>query len=890
MSELPSGYPVGWEADVVLRDGSVAQVRPIRPDDVAALQEFHLKQSPESIYLRFFAPMKQLSTKDATRFANVDYRERVALVMEASGQLIGIARYDRTDGPDGISAEVAFNVSDHYQGRGIGSVLLEHLAAIGREAGVEEFTADVLPQNRKMMGVFIDAGFGVKHHFDDGVIALSFPIESTDASEQVRMAREQRAESVSVRALLSPRSIVVIGVSRSRDSVGRDLYDHLRRDGFTGDLYAVNRVPHDELDVPVHASLADLPDTIDLAVIAVAAPQVPGVVKECAAHGVRAVLVVSSGFAEAGEDGERLQHELLRTARTHGMRVVGPNSFGLINTAGEVSMNASLVPEMPPPGALGLFSQSGALALVGLESAHRRGLGVSTFVSAGNRVDVSGNDLMQYWLDDDSTRAVGMYLESMGNPRKFNRIARRLANEKPVIVVKSGVSEFGVPPGHRVRPTRIRPEAFRAMLRQAGVIRVENVHQLFDIAQLVVHQEIPQGERVAIVGNSSALGALAADSCVSWGLQVTHGPINLPPGVSQQEFHDAVKAAFEDDAVDSVVTSYLPPRATDDVAMARMLGDLAAQYEKPCVTTFLGIRGVSEALAGGITPEGRREVVPSYAMPEDAIRALAAATRYGQWRSRQSGDLVMPEGTDHDKAAGIIHNVLESAPEGRDLTQLEVSELLGAYGIDVWPSYPVKSAREAAQRALEIGFPVVLKSTSPLVRIQPITSVRADLTSISAVRNAFKTLKERLEPLGADTFVVQKMAVPGIPCVVAAGEDALFGPIVRFSLAGVPTEVMNDFGYRIPPFTAPDIDDLIDSVKAAPILDGYGDREPVDRAALADVLARVSVLVNSHPQIYELQLNPVNTHSTGAEVLGASVRIAPPIGRSDGDKRSMSSG
>lgn len=888
MSENPAPYPAGWEADVVLRDGSVAQIRPIRPDDVAALQDFHRKQSPESIYLRFFAPMKELSDKDAKRFANVDHVERVALVLEGNEELIGIGRYDRLGGPTGTSAEVAFNVSDHFQGRGIGSVLLEHMAAIAREAGVEEFTADVLPQNRKMMGVFIDAGFGVKHHFDDGVISLAFPIEPTDASEAVRIAREQRAEAASIRALLNPRSVVVIGVSRNRESTGRDLYEHLRTGGFAGDLYAVNRTAHAEVEGDLYTCLADVPGDIDLAVIAVPASEVPGVVRECAQHRVRGVLVVSSGFAEAGEAGEQLQQELLRTARNHGMRVVGPNSFGLINTAVDVQLNASLAPELPAAGDLGLFSQSGALAIAGLESAARRGLGISTFVSAGNRADVSGNDLMQFWLDDEQTRAVGMYLESMGNPRKFNRIARRLSKAKPVIVVKSGVSEYGVPPGHRVRPTRIRPEAFRAMLRQAGVIRVENVHQMFDIAQLVVHQEIPKGERVAIVGNSSALGALAADACVSWRLQVTHGPVSLDPEATAQEFADAVRAAFEDPHVDSVVTAFLPPRQSAGLDIAEALGEVAGRYEKPCVTTFLGIRGVSEVLAGQPREDGRREVVPSYAMPEDAIRALAAATRYGQWLDRQSDDLVLPEGIDQDKAAAIIATVLESDPDGRELTALETRELLAAYGITVWPSTAVTSVQEAVAAADEIGYPVVLKSTSPIVRIQPVSSVRADLGSADAVAEAYRALDDRLAPIGANTFVVQRMAEPGIPCVVMSEEDALFGPVVRFSLAGVPTEVMNDFGYRIPPFSSNDIDDLIDSVRAAPILDGFGHRVPIDRDALRDVIARVSVLANTNPQIYELNLNPVNTHRWGAEVLGASIVVAPPVGRSDSGRRAMS--
>ncbi len=882
-TDEPSDYPKDWEADVVLRDGSVAQVRPIRPDDGPAIQEFHERQSDESIYLRFFAPLKRLSDKDLHRFTHVDYRSRVALVMVSRGRLVGIARYDMLDD---VRAECAFNVADSFQGRGVGSVLLEHLAAIGQELGVREFVADVLPQNRKMLSVFTEAGFEVAHHFDDGVVALSFPIEPTSQSRAVRAAREQRAEAVSVRALTAPASVAVVGVSRRPEAVGRGIYRHLRDGGFTGALYAVNAVPHDDLEDPVHRSVADLPEPVDLAVIAVPAPRVHDVVLECARKDVKAVLVVSSGFAEAGEQGAAMQRELLVTARRHGMRVLGPNSFGLINTRPEVSLNASLAPEMPLPGRLGLFAQSGALGVAVLDSAARRGLGLSDFVSAGNRVDVSGNDIMQSWIGDDTTRAVGLYLESMGNPRKFSRIARRLSEEKPVIVVKSASSAYGVPPGHRVRTTHVDSDAFGSMLQQAGVIRVGNLHQLLDVGQLVVHQPIPRGNAVAVVGNSDALGALAADAAVGAGLQVARGPVNLPPTADAQAVEEALEEAFTDPEVDSVITGFVQPDFAGGVAVAGALASVAARHDKPCITTFLGIKGLSEALQGGRTPDGGTKVVPAYAMPEDGVFALAAATRYGVWRAADRGELVMPDGIDRPRAEALVDQVLAGSPGGRPLQPHEVEALLAAYGISVWPVTPVTSEDEAVAAADALGYPVVVKSVSPLVRRSPVTAVRVDLRHANGVREAYRTLDERLRPLHANRLVVQRMADPGVPCILSTTEDPLFGPVVSFSLAGAPT-VMGDVGYRIPPLTDGDVADLIGSVRSAPLLRGADGAVPVDEVGLRDLVARLSVLAENIPELASLVLDPVNAHADGVEVLGATASVAPSRQRADRGRRAL---
>ncbi|HYO19569.1 MAG TPA: GNAT family N-acetyltransferase [Dermatophilaceae bacterium] len=894
----PDTYPAWWEADVVLRDGSVAHVRPIVPNDADGVRRFHAGQSAESIYLRFFAPLKTLSDKDVARFTQVDYDWRVALVATVHQDIIGIARFDRLDE---TTAEVAFHISDAHQGMGVGSVLLEHLAAAAQERGVTKFVADVLPQNRKMLQVFTEAGYDVNYHFDDGVIAVAFTIEPTEQSQAVRLSRERRAEALSVRSALFPESIAVIGASRRVDSIGHQLLANIRAGGFTGRVHAVNIEARHVQGLEAHSRVSEIPDQIDLAVVAVPAESVQLVVQDCATAGVKTLLVVSAGFAESGPSGVHRQEELLKAARSSGMRVIGPNSFGVINSHPDARLNASLAPAMPQAGTLGLVSQSGALGIAVLALAARRNLGISVFASAGNRVDVSINDFMQYWIDDAETHAVGLYLESVGNPRKFFRIARQLARHKPVIVVKSAVSAYGVPAGHRVRPLSVPQAAFDAMLRQAGVIRVENVHQLFDVAQLVVHQPLPRGGRVAVVGNSDALGALTAQACVSWGLEVTHGPVSLPAEANAGDFSTALDAAFADVNVDSVLTCFIPPLATTGEHVARALVESAGRSEKPCGATFLGMTGITEALSGSdladhadhdahgdLGDRSPRRAVPAYAMPEDAVRALAAATRYGQWRARERGEMVEPTGLDLPAAERLVEGILADAPAGRTLTQSEAQTLLAAYGVKLWPTISVASADEAVAAAEDLGYPVVVKSVSPAVRHQPSQiAMHVDLQTEASVRDSFEALSVRLAPMGADAFVVQRMGTPGAACVVRTSEDPVFGPVVSFSIAGPPTDLLDDIGYRIPPLTDVDVTDLLSSVKAAPLLDGYRGAPRADRDALSDLIARVSVLADRQPDVASLEINPVLAHPGGVDVLGVEIVVAPSTKRTDAVRRAL---
>lgn len=892
MSEsLPEGYPRLAEADVVLRDGTVARLRPIKPSDAPAIHRFHAGQSEESIYLRFFAPIRELSERDVARFTTVDYLDRMALVATIRDDIVGIGRYDRVS-PS--SAEVAFNISDHYQGKGIGSVLLEHLAAIAQERGITRFEAEVLPQNRKMLAVFADAGYEVSRRFEDGVVMLHFDIEPTAQSLSVRFAREHRAEAVSVASLLSPSSIAVVGASRRERAIGHQVMRHIVDGGFSGTVYPVNPEAGELLGVPAYATISDLPGPVDLAVVAVPASAVPGVVEECAAKGVHGVLVISSGFAEEGDEGAALQQRVLRIARDNGMRLIGPNSFGIINNDESLRLNASLSPITPPAGHLGLYSQSGALAVANLDSAARRNLGVSEFVSAGNRADVSGNDVMQYWIDDDRTRAVGLYLESMGNPRKFSRIARALAANKPVIVVKSLVGDI---PGHRVRSTTVRPHAFGSMLAQAGVIHVENVHQMFDAAQLLLHQPLPSGNRVAIVTNSHQLGSIASDNAAAWGLEVTHGPVSVRSEAGAQDFRAAVDAAFADEAVDSVVVCFIPPLGALDHDVVEAVRCAARRSEKTCVATLLGMRGVDAGMGhlmdedpgAPVEADVPQQAVPLFGMPEDAIRALGLATHYSAWRDKDKGEPVVRDGIRRSAARALIEEVLAEHPEGRALTDDESHALLAAYGIDLWRRIEVDTADEAVAAAEEVGYPVVLKSLSPLVRGRSILDgVRVDLRDEDSLRVAFATLDQNLAPIDANYFVVQKMAPTGVSCVVGTVEDPLFGPVVSFSLAGAPTELLDDIAYRIPPLTDVDVREIIDDIKLAPILDGHRGGTPMDRSALEDVLGRLSLMSDDFLELTSVVLNPVMAHAQGATVLGAEIHVAPPQRRKDPGRRALS--
>ena len=611
---------------------------------------------------------------------------------------------------------------------------------------------------------------------------------------------------------------------------------------------------------------------------------------ECAQAGARVLLVISDGFAESGARGVLRQRALVQRARAEGMRVIGPNSFGVINTDDDIRLNASLAPTMPVAGGLALFSQSGALGVQVLASATARGIGVSTFISAGNRADVSGNDLLQYWLDDQRTQVVGLYLESVGNPRKFSRVARRLARRKPVIVVKSGVTSYGVPPGHEVRETHVPRGAYDAMLRQAGVIRVPNVHQMFDVAQLVLSQPLPEGQRVGIVGNSDALNTLAAEACVSWGLEVVHGPVTLTPQSPAPDFIGALSEVFADASVDSVVASFMPPLVAMDETIVGAVADAAAIAGKPCVATFLGMRGV----AMGSTSTGG---VPTYSTPEDAVRALASVSRYAGWRRRGPGHRINLPDVDVEAARALVQSVLSAGAKAADqpgirrvrLTRDQGAELLAAYGVPVWPAEQVTDVEQAIAAAERFEYPVALKANDASLRQRAdIVARRLTIESEAELRQAFETLSEELATYGArdSTLILQPMAAPGIACMLRTTEDPLFGPVVSFGIAGAATELLDDVSHRIPPLTDQDVADLVTSIRAAPLLYGHRGAEPLDVDGLQDVIARLAQLADDLPEVADLDITPVLVGEFGLAVLDVSVELSLAA-RSDADRRRL---
>ncbi|WP_118082423.1 bifunctional GNAT family N-acetyltransferase/acetate--CoA ligase family protein [Streptomyces sp. CC0208] len=935
-------YPAHWEADVVLRDGGTARIRPITVDDADRLVSFYEQVSDESKYYRFFAPYPRLSAKDVHRFTHHDFVDRVGLAATVGGEFIATVRYDRI-GADGMAAsapadeaEVAFLVQDAHQGRGVASALLEHIGAVARERGIRRFAAEVLPANVKMIKVFTDAGYTQKRSFEDGVVRLEFDLEPTDRSLAVQYAREQRAESRSVQRLLTPGSVAVVGVGRAPGGVGRSVLGNIRDYGFTGRLYAVNKAfPEEQKDldgIPAHRSVGDIDGPVDVAVLAVPAEHVPEVVAECGAHGVQGLVVLSAGYAESGPEGRERQRELVRHARAYGMRIIGPNAFGVINTNPDVRLNASLAPETPRPGRIGLFAQSGAIGVALLSRLHRRGggvtgvTGVSTFVSSGNRADVSGNDVLQYWYDDPDTDVVLMYLESIGNPRKFTRLARRTAAAKPLVVVQgSGTT----PQGHAVRATRLPRATVSALLRQAGVIQVDTITELVDTGLLLARQPLPGGPRVAILGNSESLGLLTYDACVAEGLRPST-PLDLTTAAVPEDFHAALARALADDSCDAVIVTAIPAvgeGTAGDAALAEALRSAAEQVPgKPVLVVHVELGGLAEALSAATStapqaaagppriradhpfraldrlratqapaqppePGNSDRLIPAYPAAERAVRALADAVQYAQWRREAAEPGKVPESIDADideKGAAALIDGLLTRGQGLTLGTEETCELLATYGIQVHRALPAATADAAVEAAAALGYPVALKATAPHLRHRAdLGGVRLDLADEEQLRRAYTELTELFGPPDELRPVVQGMAPRGVDTVIRAVIDPAAGAVLSFGLAGAASQLLDDTAHRLIPVTDREAATLVRSIRTAPLLFGWRGSTPVDTPALEELLLRVSRLVDDHPEVVAVTLEPVVVAPRGLSVLGASVRLAPPPARDDLGPRTL---
>jgi acetyl coenzyme A synthetase (ADP forming)-like protein len=898
---IPPASPAHWECDVVLADGGTVHVRALGPADADRLVAFHAGLSDETVFLRFFSAKPVLSPEEVERFTHVDHDDRVALAAELGERLVGIARYDRELGTD--SAEVAFVVGDEQQGRGIGTALLEHLAAAARERGITRFVAQTLARNHDMLGVFRAAGFAERTRMEGGVVHVELLIEPTERARAAVEEREHRAEAASVARVLTPRSVAVIGASRNPDSVGHQALRNLLSGGFAGPVYPVNPGAGHVASVKAYPTVLDVPDAVDLAVVAVPAAGVNEVVRQCAAKGVTGLVVLSAGFGEVG--GVDAQTELRDLARRNGMRVVGPNCIGVVNTA--IGLDATFSPYAPAPGRIALQSQSGALGIAILERSARIGLGVSSFVSVGNKADVSGNDLLQYWEDDPGTDVVLLYLESFGNPRKFARIARRVSRRKPIIAVKSGRSAAGVRAASSHTAAMASPDiAVDALFRQAGVIRVDTLDELFDMALVLGSQPLPKGHRVAVVTNSGGPGILATDACDGAGLEVPElseatqaalravvdpnaavsNPVDLVASATPEVYERALGIVLADEAVDSAVVICTPTFAAPLPRVATVLRDSSAATDKPLLGCFLAwpdlpplLHGESEEQAGAS--------VPAFASPEPAARALARAASYATWRARPPGAVPDLDGFDVDGARSVIDAFLVNAPEGGWLSPEEMDALFAAVGVRTVASAAVGDAEEAARAAAELGFPVVLKAAGPeLVHKSDVGGVRLGLRSEAEVVDAYESMADDVgERMTGGT--VQQMAAAGVETIVGVVHHALFGPLVMFGMGGIATELHGDRSFRILPVTDLDAAELVRSLRASPLLFGYRGSPLVAVSTLEDLIQRVARLAGAVPELAELEVNPLIVSPAGAVAVDARAKVAPVAPGPSPDLRQM---
>jgi len=888
--------PRTFAADRVLRDGGSIHVRAIRPDDKARLLDHFNRLGARSVYFRFFRVKKRLNDDELRQFTELDFDRNVGLVAtlqrEGGEEIVGVGRYARLDSPPGEPrrAEVAFAVADAHQGRGVATVLLEHLAAVARAAGIEEFEADVLGENNSMMSVFAQSGFAVRRSIADGIFHVRFPTEETEQSVAAELRRDRAAAAASVRVFLQPRSVAVVGASSRPGSIGAALIGNVRRCGFTGAIYPVH--PHAATieELQAFPTVSAIGAKVDLAIIAVPAAGVEAVVADCARAGVRGVVVISSGFAEVS-DGAARQRQLTELVRASGMRMVGPNCMGVLNTDPAVSFNGTFAPHWPAAGNVAMLSQSGALGLAILERFERLGLGLANFVSVGNKADVSSNDLLAYWADDPRSAVILLYLESFGNPRKFARVAPEVARRKPIVAVKAGRSAAGrrAAASHSAALANL-DVAVDALFEQAGVIRTETLEELFDVAGLLATQPVPPGSAVGVVTNAGGLGILLADACEANGLMLPAlsaatrdalravlspaaglaNPVDVTAPAAAADYERAIELIGADAAIDAVVAVYITPLVTrpEEVAaaIARSAGTVPAH--KPVLTVFMHGAGAPAALHGG--PRGR---LPVYEFPENAARALAAAARYARWRRRPRGTPI--ELADFAAAAirAVVDRLLAAASGPLWVPPQDVATMLCAAGIDGAMAQTVAPG-DAVATAERMGYPLVAKAVAPgLVHKSDRGGVILGLRSSDDVAAAVARLRERIPEL--ESVQLQRQVEGGIEALVGVTTDPVFGPLIVCGMGGVLVELLRDAAYSLPPVTDVDAAEMIGSLRLAALLDGYRGAPAGDRGALADVIRRVSALVEIVPELLELDLNPVKVlpPGSGAVVLDARIRI-----------------
>ncbi len=862
--------------DVILRDGSTLRLRAPAADDADAVLEFFSDLSDESRYLRFHG-FTAVGPKLVDPVLDPDWEERGALIGSLEGRVVALANWVQLRDPR--AAEVAFTVADGYQRRGIGTRLLESLAKRAAEAGIEEFVAEVLPQNDGMLAVFRDAGFAVTRASARGDLEIRFAIASTsDYREQVA-ARDHTAVRASLDPFFRPRSLAVVGASSRRGSIGGELFRNVVAADFAGSAYPVNVRGEAVAGVHGYTAVGDIPETVDLAVVCVPGRHVLAAAEDALTAGVRALVVISAGFAETGGAGRERQELLLALVREHGARLLGPNCLGIASSP--VRLNATFAPRPFPAGKIGFSSQSGALGLALLERAEATGLGVTSFVSIGNKADVSSNDLLEWWEEDDETEMVILYLESFGNPRAFARIARQLARRKPILALKGGTTRAGSrAAGSHTAALAGSEAAVDALFRQAGVVRARTLDELVDVAELLSTQPVPRGRRVALLTNAGGLGILAADACEAAGLELPSpseetraalaelmpaegsmaNPIDLLGGANADSFARTLPVVLRDPAFDAAIVLFVPTVGTDEEEVGAAISQAAATADgKPVLCAFLSAKGAPKALRSAAA-------VPAFAYPEAAARALSRAAERGEWLRRPTGDVPELE-LDRETAEAVVREALEERADGW-LDADRTRRLLESYGIPLVPERVADTRVAAVEAARELGFPVVLKTAAPGAHKTEQGGIALDLADEAAVLAA-------AERIGAP-LLVQPFVRGGAELLAGAVQDPVFGPLVAFGPGGVFAELIGEAQFRLAPLTDEDAEELVRSGKAGRLVAGFRGAPPADEAALVDLLLRLSLLAHDLPELAELDLNPVLALPDRCLAVDARVRVAQP--------------
>jgi acetate---CoA ligase (ADP-forming) len=869
--------------DVILRDGATLRLRPPHRDDAGALLDFFSALSQRSLYLRFHG-FPALGPHLVEQLLEPDWDERGALLgtfaENGTERVVSVASYVRLRDPS--LAEAAFAVADAYQRRGIGTRLVEQLARKAAAEGIERLVAEVLADNRDMLGVFEGLGFEVSRVLEAGEIEIEFPIAPTERYEERVAERDHVAVTASLRPFFAPSTVAVIGASRRRGSIGGELFRNVVEGDFTGAAYPVNRDGSPVAGVRGYRSIDEIPDPVDLAVICLPAAGVLEAAEQALRKGVRALVVISAGFAEIGAEGVELQERLLALARSYGARMIGPNCLGIAVAAS--SLNATFAARAAPPGNIGFSSQSGALGLALLEAAVTRGLGFSSFMSIGNKADVSSNDLLEWWEDDDTTEVILLYLESFGNPRRFGRLARRVARRKAILALKSGVSASGQRAATSHTAALAGSEAaVDALFHQAGVIRAGSLEELIDVSALLSRQPKLGGRRVALLTNAGGLGILAADASEAAGLELAMladetvtalravlpaeasvaNPVDMLGGATAESYAAVVPALLADPHVDAVIVLFVPAvsATADDVARAVEQSTAETGAEKPVLAVVISAEGVP-----AVFRSGSRHVTP-FAYPESAARTLGRAAERAEWLRRRQGTVPELPGIDRPRAEAVVARVL-AVSEDAWLEPDDVRDLLSAYGVPLVRERVAASAEEAVEAAQELGLPAVVKTATPGAHKTDVGGIALDLGDREAVREA-------AERIGVPVLV-QPMVKSGAELLAGVVQDPVFGPLVAFGPGGVLAELIGGAGFRIAPLTDVDAEELVSTGKAGRLVAGFRGAQASDSAALEDLVHRLGRLGEDLPAVAELDLNPVLGLSDGCIVVDARIRVRRP--------------